>query len=189
MTTVDTAIGVFALIGMLAVALIMALAIGSVLIPVVLRFLDTLARILAQVLSVSPFAKHIAKVINNSSHYPSHKADTKKDSIYIPKPIQDFIYSTFRKGGLWQAQKVNNFKASHKQPLIEDTFDVASQPVENKAKHSEANLPRAKRRCQPKANKTKSKEGFPQFLEGVLFPTLPPYRSDTSTYFFLGGRV
>jgi len=31
--------------------------------------------------------------------------------------------------------------------------------------------------------------GLAQFLECVLLPTLPPYISDTSINFFLGGEV
>jgi len=32
------------------------------------------------------------------------------------------------------------------------------------------------------------REGLARFLEGVLLPTLPPYRSDTSINFFLGDK-
>ena len=149
---VDIVIGVFALIGMVVVALIIA----CVLTPILLWFLDTIIKYLAWVLSVSSIAEHISKVVNKFSPRPNHTAYETKNRIYIPKPIQDFIYSTLGKGGLWQAQKVKDFKASHKQPLVKDTLDMVSQPVKNKVNHSRENLSRGKRGCQPKANKTLS---------------------------------
>jgi hypothetical protein len=146
----DTAIGVFAFIGLVVVALIIA----CVLTPILLRFLDALIKRLAWILSVSPIAEHIYKVVSKFPYSPSYNADTKKDSVYIPKPIQNFIYSTIRKSGYWQAQIINHLNNRDNRPLNKYTRDMVSQPVENKASHSRANLSRAKGGRQPNANNT-----------------------------------
>jgi len=137
----DIAISIFAGIGMVIVAWIIA----SLLTPFLLYLLDTLIRTLVRILSATPLAKHIAEVISKSPPRPNHDTYNRKGRIYIPKPIQNYIYFIISKSILWQAKIIKHLDASDEKPLIKDIPDIVSKPVTNKGNHPEGNLSRGKK--------------------------------------------